>query len=63
MHKVLLVCDRPNWTYSTKAEELVKYYRGEDLALSIITTKDRVQDQRDAFDNHDFYLFFGYQNG
>jgi glycosyltransferase involved in cell wall biosynthesis len=60
--RVLLVCDRPNWTYSTKAGELVKHYRGEDLALSIITTKDRVQDQRDAFDNHDYYLFFGFQN-
>lgn len=62
MTKILLVIDRKNWAYSTKAEQLVKWYRDSEFSFSTISTKDKPNSLHKAFKSNDLYVFFGFQN-
>ena len=59
--KIILVVDRMGWAYSTKAEALVKYYKGP-FELKIVSTKQPVEELKQEFDSAYRYVFFGFQN-
>jgi len=62
MKRILLVCDRPNWTFWTKSQAIVKNYTGSDFQFTITTTKENREKLKGQFDSHDFYVFLGWQN-
>jgi glycosyltransferase involved in cell wall biosynthesis len=62
MIKILLVVDRKNWAYSTKAEQITKCYQGDNFSFSTISTKDKPKKIIEAFKKNNLYVFFGFQN-
>ena len=61
MEKVLIVIDRPGWAYSTKADQLVKCYRGDRFKFSIVSKKHSPNELKEAFKHNDLYIFIGFQ--
>lgn len=60
--KILLVIDRKNWAYSTKAEQIIKCYQGDKFTFSTVSTKDKPDSLKKAFKRNHLYVFFGFQN-
>ena len=62
MSNILLVVDRPNWAYSTKADALVNNYKGSEFIFKVVSVKHPDDVISSCVKWADLLVLFGFQN-
>lgn len=61
MHRILIVCDRPNWAYDAIAKALIRYNRDPSLDFDVAYIKGGDVPLETIYDDYDVVFVMGWQ--